>query len=105
MSLSVVLNEESGKGFRIISKKMRFAGLPGNRLRPRRLWGTETDMPKPPTSTPHSDLDGVRRDQRPVPESANEAGQDSADLERAGKESAGRPPVSGDEGNADDRSA
>ena len=57
-------------------------------------------MPKPPRSTPHSDLDGVREDQRPIPDSAREAGQDGTDLARARKESAGRPPVSRDKGKA-----
>lgn len=56
-------------------------------------------MPKPPSSTPHSDLDGVRQDQRPIPDSAREAGQDGSDLDRAGKDSAGRPPVSHDKGD------
>ena len=55
-------------------------------------------MPKPPRSTPHSDLDGVREDQRPIPDSAVEAGQDGKDLARAREQSAGRPPVSADSG-------
>jgi hypothetical protein len=52
---------------------------------------------KPPKSTPHSDLDGVHEDERPNVESALEAGQDSGDLEQAKRDSAGRPPYSGDE--------
>ena len=56
-------------------------------------------MTKPPASTPHSDLDGVREDQRPIPDSAREAGQDGGDLDRAREDSAGRPPVSNDKGN------
>jgi hypothetical protein len=64
----------------------------------------ETDMPKPPRSTPHSDLSGVHRDRHSIPDSANEAGEDSGDLERAGRESVGRPDYSGGEGNAEDRS-
>jgi hypothetical protein len=51
-------------------------------------------MTKVPKSTPHSDLDGVREDQHPLPDSAREAGQDSGDLARAREESAGRPPAS-----------
>ena len=51
-------------------------------------------MPKPPESTPHSDLDGIHQDERPNVETAIAAGQDSADLERAHRESAGRPPYS-----------
>ncbi|HEY5721395.1 MAG TPA: hypothetical protein VIT45_03645 [Allosphingosinicella sp.] len=54
-------------------------------------------MPKPPKSTPHSDLDGVRKDQGRKAENARDAGEDSADLERAHRESAGRPPYSGEE--------
>ena len=56
-------------------------------------------MPKPPQSTPHSDLDGIHQDERPNVETAVEAGQDSGDLERARKESKGRPPYSNDKGN------
>ena len=56
-------------------------------------------MPKPPESTPHSDLDGIHQDERPNVETAREAGQDSGDLERARKESKGRPPYSNDKGN------
>lgn len=56
-------------------------------------------MPKPPKSTPHSDLDGIHQDERPNVETAREAGQDSGDLERARKESKGRPPHSNDKGN------
>jgi hypothetical protein len=52
---------------------------------------------KVPKSTPHSDLDGVRRDQRPIIETALETGADAGDLERARKDSAGRPPYARDE--------
>ena len=48
-------------------------------------------MPKPPQSTPHSDLDGVHRDEKRNVDSANDAGQDTSDLQRAGEESVGRP--------------
>ena len=56
-------------------------------------------MPKPPESTPHSDLDGIHQDERPNVETAVEAGQDSGDLELARKESRARPPYSNDKGN------
>jgi hypothetical protein len=59
---------------------------------------------RPPRSTPHSDIDGVHRDEKPNVESAVEAGQDSADLERAAKENAARPDYSDDVKNRDDRS-
>jgi hypothetical protein len=104
MSLSEVLNDESGKGFRIFRKK---CALPIYRATDCGLAGwerKETAMPKPPRSSPHSDLDGVHRDRRPVPESANDAGENNGDLEQARRESAGRPPYSDDEDNTDDRS-
>ena len=37
-------------------------------------------MSKPPKSTPHSDIDGVHRDEKPNVESAVEAGQGTEDL-------------------------
>ena len=49
-------------------------------------------MSKPPQTPPHSDLDGVREDKRRHIDSANEAGQDSSDLEQARRHSTGRPP-------------
>ena len=62
-------------------------------------------MTKPPKSTPHSDIDGVRRDQKSNVESAVEAGQGGADLARAADENAARPDYSDDVKNRDDRSA
>jgi hypothetical protein len=59
---------------------------------------------KPPKSTPHSDLHGVHRDEKPNVETAVEAGQDSEDLARAAKEDAARPDYSDDVKNRDDRS-
>jgi hypothetical protein len=59
---------------------------------------------KPPKSTPHSDLDGVHRDEKPNVESAVEAGQDSEDLALAARENAARPDYSDDVKNRDDRS-
>ncbi|HEX8308744.1 MAG TPA: hypothetical protein VF645_10050 [Allosphingosinicella sp.] len=61
-------------------------------------------MAKPPKSTPHSDLHGVHRDEKPNVETAVEAGQDSEDLARAAKEDAARPDYSDDVKNRDDRS-
>lgn len=60
-------------------------------------------VPKPPKTTPHSDLDGVHEDERGNVETAAEAGQDSGDLETAKKEAKGRPPYSDDQGKGDDR--
>jgi hypothetical protein len=56
-------------------------------------------MPKPPKSTEHSDLDGVHEDEKKNVDSANEAGQDSGDLERAHRGGKGRPPYSDDKGS------
>ena len=61
-------------------------------------------MSKPPKATPHSDLDGVREDERRNIDSAAEAGQDSADLAEAKKKSIGRPPDSDEAKGRDDRS-
>ena len=62
-------------------------------------------MTKPPKSTPHSDIDGVHRDEKPNVESAVEAGQDTEDLALAVKEDAARPDHSDDVKNRDDRSS
>ena len=61
-------------------------------------------MSKPPRTPPHSDLDGVREDERRHIDSANEAGQDSGDLENARRHSKGRPPYDDDHDNPEDRS-
>jgi hypothetical protein len=63
-----------------------------------------TIVSQPPKSTPHSDLDGVHRDEKPNVESAVEAGQGTDDLARAGDEAVGRPDYSDDVENRDDRS-
>jgi hypothetical protein len=60
-------------------------------------------MPKPPKSTPHSDIDGVHRDERLNVDTADEAGQDAGDLKRARDESVARPPHSDDQESLDDR--
>jgi hypothetical protein len=54
-------------------------------------------VPKPPQATPHSDLDGVREDQKSNVERANEAGQDTSDLQKAHEGSKGRPDYGEDE--------
>jgi hypothetical protein len=59
---------------------------------------------QPPKSTPHSDLDGVHRDEKPNVESANEAGQGTDDLALARDEAAGKPDYAEDVKNRDDRS-
>ena len=61
-------------------------------------------MTKPPKSTPHSDIVGVHRDEKPNVESAVEAGQDAEDLALAAREDAARPEHLDDVKNRDDRS-
>ena len=61
-------------------------------------------MSQPPKSTPHSDLDGVHRDEKPKIESAIESGQGTDDLARAARDSPARPDYSEDVKNKDDRS-
>lgn len=61
-------------------------------------------MPKPPRSTPHSDLDGVHQDGKSNIDSANEAGEGVENLVLAQEESAAKPDHSEDGPNRDDRS-
>jgi hypothetical protein len=62
-------------------------------------------MSQPPQSTPHSDIEGVHRDEKPNVESAVEAGQGTEDLARASDEAAARPDHAEDVKNKDDRSS
>lgn len=62
-------------------------------------------MPKPPPSTPHSDIDGIHRDERPNVETANEAGQDAGTLDKDQRRSVGYPEHVDDQPSRDDRSA
>ena len=48
-------------------------------------------MPNPPTATPHSDIDGVHKDERRNVDVAAERGETAADVERAKRNSPGRP--------------
>jgi hypothetical protein len=61
-------------------------------------------MPKPPKSTPHSDLDGVREDQVDQTDAASATGGGAASLEAAGRGSKARPEYRDDRPNRDDRS-
>ena len=56
-------------------------------------------MPKPPKSTPHSDLTGVHRDERTNIETAIESGQDAGTVAKDQKRSVGYPDYSEDETN------
>jgi len=60
-------------------------------------------MPKPPTATPHSDIDGIHEDERRNVDTANEAGHDGADLAKAKREGIARPPSSDGQARGDDR--
>jgi hypothetical protein len=60
-------------------------------------------MPKPPPSTPHSDLDGVHAHERRSTDVAAEQGDSAETLETAGNEDKARPPYADDKNNADDR--
>ena len=59
-------------------------------------------MSKPPPTPPHSDVDGVHRDgtrpSKPLPPH----GQDGEDLERAARETVGRPDYEPDVGGGGD---
>ncbi len=61
-------------------------------------------MSQPPKSTPHSDIDGVHRDERPNVESAIEAKQGTENLALARDEAAAKPDYAEDVKNRDDRS-
>jgi len=61
-------------------------------------------MAKPPKTPPASDIEGVRQDEVSNVDAAIAADQDAGDLERARRQSAGRPRRNGDEDKSDDRS-
>ena len=61
-------------------------------------------MAEPPKATPHSDIGGIHRDEKKNIDSANEAGQDSGDLQKAHEDSAARPPYTDDDDGAVERS-
>ena len=59
-------------------------------------------MPKPPSSPPHSDIEGVNRDGTRPSKKLSGRGDSTEALERAGRESAARPDH-GDDRSGDDR--
>ena len=61
-------------------------------------------MPKPPKTTPHSDIDGVHRDEVRNTDRAAEVSEGAEKLARAKDESVGRPEYSDDRKNLEDRS-
>jgi hypothetical protein len=60
-------------------------------------------MPKPPKATPHSDIDGVHRDEVRNTDVAADQGEGAGELDRAQKKSVGRPEHVEDQENRDDR--
>ena len=55
-------------------------------------------MPKPPKSTPHSDIDGVHEDEEPNTVTAQRTGETTADLKLARDEAKGKPRHSDERG-------
>jgi len=55
-------------------------------------------MSNPPKSPPNSDIDGVREDQKPIVDTANDADQDAGDLADAKRKTVGRPRPSDERG-------
>ena len=60
-------------------------------------------MPKPPPSTPHSDIDGVHADERRNTDVAAEQGESAETLKGAQDGDKARPPHANDKENVDDR--
>jgi hypothetical protein len=60
-------------------------------------------MPKPPEATPHSDIDGVRKNEKRNTDVADALGESAEQLARAKNENVARPPHSEDVENRDDR--
>jgi hypothetical protein len=54
-------------------------------------------MPKPPKSTPHSDIDGVNQDQVRNTDAAEASGETTANLELARAQAKGHPRYDGEE--------
>jgi hypothetical protein len=59
---------------------------------------------KPPETPPHSDIDGVHRDEKRNIDAANDSGEDSGNLKLARDQARAKPPHS-DEESLDDRSS
>jgi hypothetical protein len=60
-------------------------------------------MSKPPPATPHSDIDGVHRDEKRNTDTAAELGQSGKELKEIQDEKVAKPPYSDDKENEDDR--
>ncbi len=60
-------------------------------------------MPKPPKATPHSDIDGVHRDEVRNTDVAADRGESAGTVQRAKENNAARPDDIDDQPNRDDR--
>ncbi|HEX8402164.1 MAG TPA: hypothetical protein VF628_10720 [Allosphingosinicella sp.] len=60
-------------------------------------------MPKPPPSTPHSDIDGVHAHERRNTDVAAEQGDSAETLQTAKQGNKARPHYADDKENVDDR--
>ncbi len=60
-------------------------------------------MAKPPKSTPHSDIDGVHRDEVRNTDLAADRGESAGTVKRAKDNNAARPDQNHDQPNRDDR--
>ncbi len=60
-------------------------------------------MPKPPPATPHSDIDGVHKNERRNTDTAADLGESAEELKQARDENIARPEYHDDKENADDR--
>lgn len=60
-------------------------------------------MTKPPPSTPHSDIDGIHKDEKRNTDTATELGQTAADLANVQDQKVAKPPYSDEPENRDDR--
>ncbi len=60
-------------------------------------------MPKPPKTTPHSDIDGVHQDEELNVKVAARTGDSATELAEAKKKDVARPHHIEDEENKDDR--
>ncbi len=60
-------------------------------------------MAKPPKATPHSDIDGIHRDEVRNTDVAAARGESAEELQEAREENIARPEYVDDKKNADDR--
>ena len=54
-------------------------------------------MAKPPPATPHSDIDGIHRDERRNTDVAAERGESAREVEEINRQKVAKPPYAGKE--------